>query len=827
VLRIAIGTIRDRAGGILGALVGVTVAVSLVISSGIVLESTLRAEIPVERFTEAAIVVNQGQSFGEPGVETDEALPEQTRIDAAIAERLAALPGVALAVADRSFPVQIAGSDDQGEHPTGHGWSSAALAGLTPTEGRAPRAASEVVVATGLAQIGDKVGIASASGLERYTVVGFAAASSSPAVYFRDDVAASLSGTGDRVELIGITVEPGADVDEVTARVREITGPLGLQVLTGDKRGEAESIQSLLNREGILSGLAVLSFLGMFVAIFVVSSAFALSVQQRHRELALLRAIGATPRQVRRMIALEALVIAVVGTFLATLVGVVFAEIERRIFIRVGVLPPDFRLVFGWIPVTVGLVAAIVTTQLASFVSGRRAARIRPVDALREAAVEQRPLTRLRAIFGFVALLIGFGIFLSATRNVGSGGGDDAPASGIVWMLAATLLGPLIALPFVWLLGHPLRLLSPGPGMLAHANSRAGLRHLTSVATPLMLTVSLACALLIARTTVEKVNREQAAQSVTADHVLLPAGNGFMPQVAAAARELPGVRHVAAASSTSVVVSTGGGNNPTLPVLVADGPELAGAIDLGLGDGSFQDLRGATFAAESRRANQLGWKVGDTVKLWLGDGTPAELRVVALYDRPLGFGEIVLPREVTAGHVTNPLDGAVFVTGGSGAALQELADANSGVEVLTRAEYLHTLDVAARKQSIAAYALLGIIVLFASIAAVNALAVAVSERGRDLELLRLIGATRRQLARMVRFEVLIIVTFATVVGALTAAPGVIAFTYGQTGSVVPTIPAWIWLGVPLTAAFLAFVAIAMPLRGALKASRGSVTSGAQ
>jgi putative ABC transport system permease protein len=176
----------------------------------------------------------------------------------------------------------------------------------------------------------------------------------------------------------------------------------------------------------------------------------------------------------------------------------------------------------------------------------------------------------------------------------------------------------------------------------------------------------------------------------------------------------------------------------------------------------------------------------------------------------------VLPRPRRGGTRLRPLDDAVFVTaerGAEGAAveagLEELASAHAGVEVLTRGEYLNRLDVAARKQSVAAYPLLGLIVVFSAIAAVNALVVAVSERSRDLELLRLIGATRRQLTRMIRFEVLIMVSFATVVGALTAAPGAIAFTYGVTGSLVPTIPAWLWLGLPLTSALLAFVAIAL------------------
>jgi putative ABC transport system permease protein len=845
-LRIALGTLKARTGGILGALVGVTVAISLVISSGIVLESTLRAEIPVHRLSEAAIVVNQGQSLASPGAANDEALPEQTRIDGGLAARLGALPGVDQAIADRTFPTEIvvphgrpAGEPD--EQPAGHGWSSAALAGLALTRGGAPRDASDVVLdesLAGEAEIGEEVGIATASGLDRYTVVGFVAPrsgrgqSSFPAVYFRDDVARRLSGTGDRVELIGLIVRPGTDVYALADRVRDIAAPLGLHVLTGSKRGEAESLESMLNRDGVLSGLGVLAGLGTFVAIFVISSAFALSVQQRHRELALLRAIGATPRQVRRMIAAEALVIAVVGTILATFLGVLVAAGERRIFIHVGVLPSDFGLVLSWIPVAVGLAAAVATTELASFLSGRRASRIRPIDALREAAVEQRPITRLRAAAGVAAFVLGLVVFLATTRNVSGGAGSDAPASGVVWMLAATLLGPLLALPFVWAIGRPLAAMSPGAGLLAQANSRANLRHLVSAATPLMLAVSLACALLIARSTVERATRDQISRSVTADHVLASSTGGLMPQVAAEARRIPGAEHVAATSATSVVVSQGA-NRPTIPAQAVDTPALAGDLDLDVRAGSLAAVRGESLAVDERLARELGWHLGDRVKLWLGDGTPVDLRVVALYGRPLGFGQVVLPRPLVAAHVSNPLADTVYVAARPGAltavetGLDELARAHAGVEVLTRGEYLHRLDVAARKQSVAAYALLGIIVVFSAIAAVNALAVAVSERARDLELLRLIGATRRQLTRMVRFEVLIVVTFATVVGALTAAPGAIAFTYGETGSFVPTIPAWLWLGLPLASALLAFVAIALPLRGALKAGRGSVTAGVE
>ncbi len=425
-LRIALGTVKARTGGILGALVGVTVAISLVVSSGIVLESTLRAEIPVERLDRAAVVVDRGQSFGPAGAATDEPLPERTRIDGALAERLR-LPcrrrggGSRPYVSDRDR--RRARTPPRGPRRRASGRARLEQRrARRARSGRGPRAARRrgrrgrrrsrrtpvpCASARPFASRPPPAAMRSRSSASPRRPRG-RNAPSSPAAYFRDDVAGRLSGTGDRVELIGITVRPGTDVQALADRVRD-----GSSSRPGSACSRARSAarpsrsRACSTAKASSPGSALLAALGTFVAIFVVSSAFALSVQQRHRELALLRAIGATPRQVRRMIAVEALVIAVAGTVLAFLVGVLMAMAERRLFIRAGVLPADFRLVVGWIPVAVGLAAAVVTTQLASFVSGRRASRIRPVDALREAAVERRLITPLRAVAGLAALVVG------------------------------------------------------------------------------------------------------------------------------------------------------------------------------------------------------------------------------------------------------------------------------------------------------------------------------------------------------------------------------------------------------------------------------------
>ena len=841
-VRIALGTLASRRGGFLGAVVGVILAVTLVVSSAVVVESTLRTGIPVDRLAAAPIVVAGSQSLHLPDSANDVTLRERARFDGRLAGRLRRLPGVARVVADQTIPTIVATVDGRGltapsELTPAHGWSSATLEPLALEAGHPPRTAGEVVLDAVLARAwavapGARLVLAGSFGRRAVTVAGVAAPprahgrSRGPGLYLRDDVAASLSGTGGRVGLLGIVPAPHVPVERVASRVRIVVAPLGLRVLTGTARGKAESLEGRLAREDLLSGLSVLGSLAAFVAVFVVASAFALSVQQRHRELALLRTVGATPRQVRAMVAAEALVVALLGALAGVPLGLAVATGERRLFVAQGMLPSGYRLAVDWIPIALGVAVAVVATQLAAFASGRRASRIRPVDALREAAVERRPLSRLRALAGIAALVVGLAVFVGTAQDVSGGGGDDAPASGIVWMLAATLLGPVLALPFVWSVGSLLERLGRGPGLLARANSRANLRRLTSVATPLMLTVSLACALLVTRAVVRDVTHEQVSRSVVADRVLVSRGDGLAPALASEVRTLPGVRRAVGTLATTVLVATGGGNLVELPAQALGGRGLGDVVDLGVTSGSLDLPRRNWIAVDERRARKLGWGVGRQVRLFLGDGTPVRLRVAALFRRPGGFGEAVLPRGVVAAHVTAALDGAVFVAGG-GPALRDLARAHPEAELLTRASYLHRIDAEARRQALAVYLLLGVVVVFSAIAAVNALSMSISERARELELLRLIGATRSQLGRMIRFEVLLTVAFATTLGVLTAAPGVLAFSYGKTGSFVPVVPAWIGLGLPACAALLGLAASVLPLRRALAAGRGSITAGAQ
>ena len=834
-LRIALSTLAARKGGMFGAFAAVCLAVILVVSCGILLESSMQTPIPVERLRAAAVVVQTNPAIsggGEVGIW----LHERTRLPAELADQIQTLPGVRAAIADRSFSIQVIDRDGRlltgrdEAPPVGHGWASAELTPFVLTSGHLPRSSTETVLATDLAargsvQLGDRVQVVTANTRSSFTVVGAAAASSGhrlsreSAVFFRDDVAARLSGSSDRADLIGVLLEPGADRDTVAERVGKGLDSPGLRVLTGAKRGEAESPEDAFGREDTVAGLSTFALLAAFIAVFVVASTFALSVQQRHRELALFRAIGSTPRQVRRMVAGEALLVSIAAFVAAAPISVFAARLEQGLFASVGVLPAGLHVVVGWLPFVAGLVAAITTTQLAAFTSARRASRIRPTDALREAAVQQRSISMIRGLAGLAFLAGGLAVLTA------SGGGRDggAPAAALVWMLAVALLGPALAWPFAWLIGLPLAAFSRGPGMLAGANARANLRRVASVATPMMLAISLVCTICFAKTILQQQTSEQTAERTTAEYVLrAQAAPGMPADTAAAVRYVPGVAEASGSFATSVI-ATEGTNLRSFPARAVDASTLAGVIDLGVVSGSLADLHGRSLAVGTDTAKLLGWHAGDHVTLRLGDGTPATLLVVATYSRPLGFGDVLLPRPLAGRHVTHSFDDAVFIKKDPGAdprvlvaGLAELARGNPAIKITTRSQYENGLEAAAQQQSLAVYVLLGLIVAFCALAVVNAVTMSTGERAREFALLRLIGAGKDQIRAMIRAETLIMVAFGLTIGTIVAIPGLAVLSHDLTGSAVPSVPLWLWGGLVAFYALLGFAAGVVPTRLALR-----------
>jgi putative ABC transport system permease protein len=832
-LRLSLSTLRARKSAFIGAFSALAFASILVTICGVLLESSLRAGTPTERYAGAPVVVAGKNSIsftsgsGEDRETESVLLPEKARLDAGLASRLRGVSEVARVVPDVSVPARLFRGDR--EVPAtkallAHGWESAPLTPFRLTAGRTPQGADEIVVDAGLAargnlRPGERVTLAATDPEPReYRVVGVAAPAGQrklvkqSAVFLSTARAGELAAGGRRVDAFGILPRSGVSTEAAADAVERALSGVDAEVYTGRDRGKAEFQDVALANEAMISMSGAFGGIAMMIAVFVVAGTFAFSVQQRNRELGLLRAIGATPRQVRRMLAGEALAIGLLAAAVGLLPGIWIAGLVGDALVDRGVVPDSFEIVAGWIPMVAAAGAAVLTSQLAVFAAGRRAGRIRPTQALTEAAVPPRRLGVVRILLGLVFAGGGVASLLASASTSGDDAAGLSASIVMCFLCAVGLLGPLLARVSLALAGPLLAGLSRLTGFLAVANGRSNARRMASVFTPIVLSVAFASTMLFMQTTQDHAAEAQGKDRGVADHVLR-ASPGLPDRAVDEVRALPGVRAAAGIAPTSIVTR---GTVDDWPAQAVTPGRLDGLLDLDVRSGDLAGLRGRSVALSRHRADGMGVRVGERVVVWLGDGTKVRLRVVAIYDRSLGFGDYLVPREVVAGHVTNPLVDSILVRGGREADLERFAARWPGLEVLDANELRSREDEDRELNAYANYLLVGMLIVFTAIAVANTLVMSTAERVREFALLRLSGATPRQVLRMVRFEALLVAAVAAVLGSAIAAVTLAAFSAAITDSAMPYVPP-LWYGAVLAAAAtLALAASLVPARLALR-----------
>src|SRR5215207_10432723 len=528
-LRLALLSGRGRLGTFTGALVALIASSALVMAGGMPLEAALRTHPPVERYAAAAAVVTGQQIVGE---DHDVPLGERARVGSALAARLAAVPGVRAAIADVSAPARLGG-----RATVAHGWSSAALTPYVLSAGRAPARPDELV--TGYrAALGAKLRLASTETALTVTVVGVARprqpVRQQTAIFLTDGEAARLAGHPGRVDAIGVLAAPGFDA----ARLRAAAD--GAKVLTGNARGRAEYPELLQTRTQLIAVTAAFGGLALFIAIFVVASTMGLSIQQREREIALLRAVAATPGQIRRMIGWEAAIVGLVGSAAGIWPGAILGRELADGLVRHGIAPPNLTVGAGWLPIAAAVGGGVLAALLAVLAAGRRAARVPPTHALTEAAVEPRLLGPGRVIGGLLALAGAAPLFaVSATTSAPDTAAATSEMTALFLVAAVGFLGPIVARVAAAVLGPPIARLSPVGGFLASANLRTATRRFSSASTPLMLTVGLSCTLLFSSTTIDHAVTQERHAGVTGELAVSSNGPGLPPATLADVRATP------------------------------------------------------------------------------------------------------------------------------------------------------------------------------------------------------------------------------------------------------------------------------------------------
>ncbi|PRZ44227.1 putative ABC transport system permease protein [Antricoccus suffuscus] len=828
---LAFETLRARKGSFIAAFVTLICAAALVAACGSLLESGIRGAVSTERYTATPVVVAADQLLKVSEISGDKtkiktkALTQHEWIDASLLDQIQGLPGGQDAVGELTFGASVLRPDGT-PIPTsrygeslGHGWGSAGLAPFTLAEGSPPKLPGEVVVDARIAYIaglhvGDAVNIQTAAGATPYVVSGITKQqlSHQTTIFFADSEASALAAHPGLLYAIGL---PGATHSDLTA-IQAAAGKAGAEAFTGDRRGAVEFPGVARSSTTLISLGAVLGGISLLIAILVVSGTLALSIGQRERELALLRALGATPKQVRKMIGAEVLLLGIVASLIGAGVGIPLSRLLGDGFAHFGVIPPNLRIDVGLIPIGIAVVATVMAAWTAARVSARRTTAIRPTEALADAAVGPRRLGVVRIVLGVVAAGVGAGfIFLTAHLHSDAGASPVSFLSVIAAAVAIALLGPTLMRGASIVLGVGLSVLSRRSGFLAAANNRTNARRLASIVTPMALGVAMACTILFPPTALQDATAAQRVAATRADSVIVAPGPGVTATQAAAARSVSGVHAVTQETHGKVWF---GREKYDATGLTLDG--LRDNIDLGVISGS-ANLNDNQLALSRATANDLGLRVGEPVDLRLSDGTPISLVVGAIYRNDLAFPGVVLSFDLLAAHGDSAYSSSLKI---SGASTAQLRNAVAGVQVMSADQFRaaqHSSGEGVSKGM--GYMILALIGGFTSIAVFNTLAMATAARSREFALLRLAGMKRRGVIRMLHLEVGAATLVAVVLGTTIGLATVNAYAHGVTNG--PASITWWMYGVIVAAAgALTWAASSLAARSALRPAPADVIS---
>lgn len=837
-LNLAAAMVRHRISAVLAVACAVLGAAALLTGTGVLFESGLRSHLPAGRLGGADLVVSAQQKVQTPG-DLDSALPVRRTVRRDLVGQLARLPGVTAAVGDISFPAAIVvgrGRVVSSAEPAaaGHGWSSTTLLPDHRVDGTSPRGAADVALSSADARaaglrIGDRIRIVAGGRVADYRVA--AVVTGAPGgVFFADPTAAHLAGRdrGARagsVDLVGLRTAPGATARVATALRQRLHGT-GLVVATSTGRGDSLTPGGAGAR-GLLVVLAG-SLAGTILLIvgFVLAGALTVLLNGQRRELALLRAVGATPKQVRRLAASQASVVASVALLPGIALGYLLAGRFRHLLVHLGMLPAGLPLSMSPLPAVAaaGLVVALV--QVSARASGWRLSRMPATEAVAESRSEPRQASPVRTGVGLLLVVASGVLAVTPLLSRTALGVATTSLAGIIAAIGLGLAGPAVVRTISGALARRLSGRASAPTWLAVSNSHAYAQRFAAALTTLAMAVVFVITYVLPQTTLTAATRQESrAGNLAQLTVSAPQLGGLPSDVLPAIRRAANVRSAAAVSTTTVLwphTQLGDRTVDSDSALVLD-PAAPAVLDLDVRSGSLRDLTGSSVAIGSDTAATAHVSVGGHLPLILGDGTSVDPRVVAIYGRDLGFGPIVVSRDLAAGHTATGLDQSIAVrTDGSPAAARQLAAfvaARPGLQVAgaelgaSRATSPETWINLAVVLVLLAYLLLGI---------ANKLFATTAQRGGEVATLQLLGATPAQVRAMMRREAALMYTGALVIGVLLSALPLALVGLGFLGRPWAAGPLWMLPAVAVAIAGITAAAVEVPTRQMLRIAPTSV-----
>ncbi len=586
-----------------------------------------------------------------------------------------------------------------------------------------------------------------------------------------------------RADAFAVSVDPRTDRKAITDAVEKLAESAGAKAYTGKdrvlvERPDLAAARGLLVQVGAAFGGYV-----VLLVIFVVAGTIGLSIRSRRRDLALLRATAATPWQVRRMLMAEAAVLAAAGSVIGVPAGLLATRWMGDQLVSRGFLPADYALSLGVLAAPAAILLIVLVAVGSALLAGRKLSGIRPVEALSQISVEPARLSKVRLGFGVAALA---GALSSSVVSVGAGG--QAALAGAVGMLYLFVIAVALLAP--WINSATARYLAPvlragwgNSGYLAAKNLAANARGGATVLTALVLSIGFGGSVWFLQDNVERQTVHQLESGTLAQYTVV-APEGVSSTAVEKLGRIPGVEAVTPTRQTSVIVKV----LDDLEIVPAQAIDLAQAeatVDLKVREGNLADVGPDSIAVSSTQASSRHWKIGDEADLWLGDGTPKRLRVAAIYERGLGFGDVVLSPATTGQAPTKLLiratpDAVAALT----AATAQLPSTTLVPSGQATSEVSKDLAISAWLNKL----LITVMIGYAALAAANTMTMAALARRRELAVLQLTGVTTRQVKRMVYAEQAGLLGVSVLIGGVIAAVTLSAVVYALTGGAVPYVP---------------------------------------
>jgi putative ABC transport system permease protein len=672
------------------------------------------------------------------------------------------------------------GSEGNGP-PTFGGIASSDSAGLwSITSGRLPVGPNEVILDKATADngafvVGDSVRVVAVRGAREFTLVGIASYGdiSSPGgatfALFDQPTASEFLLQPGFVDAILVEGDDSVGDDVLAKRIdAALPTELKLETLTGaeitaEVQGQIKDVLNIFS-----TFLIIFSYIALGIGSFVIYNVFSITAAQRQRENALLRAIGASRRQVSRALLIESTAMGIVGSVIGFGIGILLSQMLNALLKATGFEVPTQGLAISPNSFVNTLIAGVVVTISAAWFPARRAGRVPPLAALRDTALDTAGSISRRVVIGLVLVAAG-GVGMFAAMN-------DAPVQvlglGVLGVFSGILvLGPAIARPVALFIGLPVAKLRGASGVMARQNAARNPKRTSRTAAPVLLGVALVTAFTALAASIRSEIRDTFGNAFSGDIALTVDSQGFggipltiTDQIA----ELDGVAQATGVGFTSVRLidpnepaSTTQASAAQRGVFVQtiNPATIGGLFDLGVTQGDLGSLGADGIFVDAERAESKGWDIGTRLKIIRVDGVEVNAEVRGFVSGDTSFANYVASRDMFADAPSPIFDAFVYIKVAPGAVFDDVRDrvaaisSDAGIGTLqTKDEFID--DQAAQINQVLAliYGLLGLSIIIAIVGIVITLLLSVFERRREIGLLRAVGMTKSQVRTTVRWE---------------------------------------------------------------------------